>query len=105
MQHGSLIRSIRKHGPDVWQFRWSETGGNGQRVYPRRRSVSMALYLDAGVLQINPSTPGVHLPCYASLVSQPMLDCRTSGSAAIARLSPCNDDLPVLPWRYVPTVS
>ena len=32
MQHGSLIRSIRMHGPDVGQFRWSETGGNGQRV-------------------------------------------------------------------------
>jgi hypothetical protein len=22
MQQGSLIRSARKRGPDVWQFRW-----------------------------------------------------------------------------------
>jgi hypothetical protein len=26
MQQGSIIRSERKHGHAVWQFRWSETG-------------------------------------------------------------------------------
>lgn len=36
MQRGSLIRSERKRGPDVWQFRWSEKGENGQRVYRKR---------------------------------------------------------------------
>lgn len=36
MQRGSLIRSERKRGPDVWQFRWSEKGANGQRVYRKR---------------------------------------------------------------------
>ena len=36
MQQGSIIRSERKHGPDVWQFRWSETGPQGQRVYRKR---------------------------------------------------------------------
>lgn len=36
MQRGSLIRSTRKQGPDVWQFRWSEKGGNGKRVYRKR---------------------------------------------------------------------
>lgn len=36
MQQGSLIRSARKHGPDVWQFRWSERAGNGKRVYRKR---------------------------------------------------------------------
>lgn len=36
MQQGSTIRSERKHGPDVWQFRWSETGPQGQRVYRKR---------------------------------------------------------------------
>jgi len=47
MQHGSLIRSIRKHGPDVWQFRWSETGGNGQRVYRKRVIATVEQYTDA----------------------------------------------------------
>jgi hypothetical protein len=36
MQRGSLIRSARKHGPDVWLFRWSEMGGNGRRVYRKQ---------------------------------------------------------------------
>ncbi len=36
MQRGSIIRSERKHGPAVWQFRWSETGPDGQRVYRKR---------------------------------------------------------------------
>lgn len=36
MQQGSLIRSARKRGPDVWQFRWSERAGNGKRVYRKR---------------------------------------------------------------------
>jgi hypothetical protein len=26
MQQGSLIRSARKRGPDVWQFRWADRG-------------------------------------------------------------------------------
>lgn len=36
MQQGSVIMSERKHGPTVWQFRWSETGAHGQRVYRKR---------------------------------------------------------------------
>ncbi len=36
MQQGSIIRSERKHGPAVWQFRWSETGPQGQRIYRKR---------------------------------------------------------------------
>jgi integrase len=36
MQQGSVIISERKHGPAVWQFRWSETGAEGQRVYRKR---------------------------------------------------------------------
>jgi len=41
--------------------------------------------------------PTCSCPCCVSLASQPTLDRRTSGSAAIARLSPCHDGLPVLP--------
>ena len=36
MQQGSVIMSERKHGPAVWQFRWSETGAQGQRLYRKR---------------------------------------------------------------------
>ena len=36
MQQGSVIKSERKYGPAVWQFRWSETGAHGQRVYRKR---------------------------------------------------------------------
>ena len=32
MQRGCMKRKNRKHGPDVWQFRWSETGPNGKRL-------------------------------------------------------------------------
>src|SRR5258708_295095 len=36
MQQGSIIRCEREHGPAVRQFRWSETGPQGQRVYRKR---------------------------------------------------------------------
>ncbi len=36
MQQGSVIMSERKRGPAVWQFRWSENGAQGQRVYRKR---------------------------------------------------------------------
>src|SRR5215472_12485773 len=36
MQQGSLIRSPRKRGPDVWQFRWADRGPHGKRIYRKR---------------------------------------------------------------------
>lgn len=36
MQHGSLTTKSRLEGPDVWQFRWSEKGPNGKRIYRKR---------------------------------------------------------------------
>jgi len=36
MQHGSLTTKSRLEGPDVWQFRWSEKGVNGKRIYRKR---------------------------------------------------------------------
>jgi hypothetical protein len=33
MQHRSLIRSGRKRGRDVWQFRWADRGPYGKRIY------------------------------------------------------------------------
>jgi hypothetical protein len=35
MQHGSLIKSVRKFGPDVWQFRRSEKDPQNRRIYWR----------------------------------------------------------------------
>jgi integrase len=36
MQHGSLIKSVHKFGPDVWQFRSSEKGPQSRCIYRRR---------------------------------------------------------------------
>jgi hypothetical protein len=32
---GSVIREHRKLGPDVWSYRWWESGPNGNRVHRR----------------------------------------------------------------------
>jgi integrase len=36
MQNGSLVRTGRSRGPDVWLFRWSEQGYDGKRVCRKR---------------------------------------------------------------------
>jgi hypothetical protein len=46
MQHGSLIRSGRKRGPDVWQFRWAERGLCGKRIYRKRVIGTICQYPD-----------------------------------------------------------
>lgn len=46
MQQGSLIRSGRKRGPDVWQFRWSDRGPQGKRIYRRRVIGTICQYPD-----------------------------------------------------------
>ena len=35
MQQGSVIREHRKLGPDVWCYRWWESGPGGNRVHRR----------------------------------------------------------------------
>ena len=35
MQEGSVIREHRKLGPDVWSYRWWESGPSGNRVHRR----------------------------------------------------------------------
>jgi len=44
---GSLIRSGRKRGPDVWQFRWADKGPFGKRIYRRRVIGTVCQYADA----------------------------------------------------------
>ena len=46
VQRGSLVKAERKNGPDVWQFRWSEKGGDGRRVY-RKRVIGTIEHYDA----------------------------------------------------------
>lgn len=47
MQQGSLIRSARKRGPDVWQFRWADRGPRGKRIYRKRVIGTACQYPDA----------------------------------------------------------
>jgi integrase len=47
MQQGSVIRSNRKRGPDVWQFRWAERGPQGRRIYRKRVIGTVCQYSDA----------------------------------------------------------
>ena len=35
MQKGSIIRTKRQCGPDVWEFRWREPGSDGRRIHRR----------------------------------------------------------------------
>jgi hypothetical protein len=51
MQRGSLVKAKRKNGPVVWQFRWSEKGGDGGRVYRKRVIGTIEQYSDAAVAQ------------------------------------------------------
>jgi hypothetical protein len=68
MQCGSLTKSNRKYGPDVWQFRWSERGPQDKRVYRKRVIGTVERYSDldaarqavAGLLiEINSDGPRV----------------------------------------------
>jgi hypothetical protein len=35
MQNGSIMRSARRRGPDVWEYRWREPGPDGRRKHRR----------------------------------------------------------------------
>jgi hypothetical protein len=35
MQKGSLIRSSRRQGPDVWKYRWKESSSGAKRKHRR----------------------------------------------------------------------
>ena len=35
MQNGSIMRSERRQGPDVWEYRWREPGADGKRKHRR----------------------------------------------------------------------
>jgi len=46
MQNGSVMRSTRLRGPDVWEFRWREAGADGKRKHRRMVIGSTAQFSD-----------------------------------------------------------
>jgi integrase len=63
IQRGCIQRNGRKEGPDVWQFRWSETRLDGKRLYHKRIVGTVEQYPDENAarraivgLKINPDT-------------------------------------------------
>ena len=46
MQHGCMERLNRKRGPEVWQFRWSVTSADGQRLYYKKIVGTVEQYPD-----------------------------------------------------------
>ena len=72
MQNGSVMRSERRRGPDVWEYRWREPGPDGKRKHRRilvgtinqftdkaaivratsalRRDINLATMMDCSVL-------------------------------------------------------
>jgi integrase len=71
MQQGSIIRSERKRGPDVWQFRWSEIGPQGQRVYRKRVVGTVEDYPNSEAFR--ESVKGlITKPCVADLINRPL---------------------------------
>jgi hypothetical protein len=46
MQSGSITRSTRSHGPDVWEFRWREAGADGKRKHRRMVIGSIVQFSD-----------------------------------------------------------
>jgi integrase len=46
MQRGCMQRNSRKEGPDVWQFRWSESSSDGKRLYRKKIVGTVEQYPD-----------------------------------------------------------
>lgn len=49
MQNGSIATKTRLEGPDVWEFRWSEKGPYGRRIYRKRVVGTVDTYPDIEV--------------------------------------------------------
>jgi integrase len=46
MQNGSIMRTERRRGPDVWEYRWREPGANGKRKHRRMVVGSVNQFVD-----------------------------------------------------------
>lgn len=93
MQRGCVQRNSRKQGPDIWQFRWSETRLDGKRLYHKKIIGTVEQYPDENaarravlglVSEINtdgPSTnPGAIVDQFELLRNE---ECRMKGEHAL----------------------
>ena len=51
MQYGSLIRTERQNGPDVWEYRWREPGADGKRKHRRSVVGSIEQYAESEAIR------------------------------------------------------
>src|SRR5271157_4598871 len=106
MQNGSIIRSTRSHGPDVWDFRGREVGPDGRRKhrrivigpitqFPDRSSALLAIA--ALRCEINPNDPRLSLrPVTVSELVDQLSSART-GNRPHLEDALDQSDLPRLP--------
>jgi hypothetical protein len=82
MQRGSLVKAEQKNGPDVWQFRWSEKGGDGRRVYRKRVIGTIGrLWIFSGTLRPRQLPKLWKTPCQSTFGSHFMITlCNSSMS-------------------------
>jgi integrase len=80
MQRGCMQRNSRKEGPDVWQFRWSETRLDGKRLYRKKIVGTVEQYPDEGAAR----------RAVVGLVSEINTDARPTNSRAMTVAQLCD---------------
>jgi integrase len=80
MQHGCMQRNSRKQGPDVWQFRWSETSPDGKRLYHKKIVGTVEQYPDENAAR----------RAVVGLVSEINTDVRSTNSGAMTVAQLCD---------------
>jgi hypothetical protein len=68
MQNGSIMRSERRRGPDVWEYRWREPGPDGKRKHRRIVVGTINQFADK---QGRPSRPGDLAGSPSSIACEP----------------------------------
>lgn len=80
MQHGFMQRICRKRGPDVWQFRWSETDPDGKRTHHKKVLGTVEQFADEHSAR----------RAVAALITEINADFRLSNSRAITVAELCD---------------
>src|SRR5205809_4293968 len=80
MQRGCMQRNTRKEGPDVWQFRWSETRLDGKRLYHKKILGTVEQYPDEDAVRRS----------VVGLVSELNTDGRPTNSGAMTVAQLCD---------------
>src|SRR5712671_2798778 len=113
MQQGSLIRSNRKRGPDVWQFRWADRGPQGKRIYRKRVIGTVCQYPDAdsarkSVTGLLRELTGAFTPKWLAVLRTGRAGTQRAGEYGSSPIDPttpaalehCRAFLPFLPLRF-----